>query len=87
MLYAFLRYYSRFDWATYCVTINGPVRKSDAATGAPACPMPERPAEELLMSTGLLDEQRAGSFLRPAAVSHLHSLMCAAPQTSPLNSR
>ena len=35
-LYAFLRYYSEFDWSRYGLTIEGPVLLSEMATAAVA---------------------------------------------------
>ena len=28
VLYRFLDYFSKFDWDSYCISLNGPVRKS-----------------------------------------------------------
>ncbi|KAL0375437.1 UNVERIFIED_CONTAM: hypothetical protein Sradi_3459400 [Sesamum radiatum] len=52
VLYKFLDYFSKFDWETYCISLNGPVRLSSLP--AIVAEMPEDCDRDLLLSSDFL---------------------------------
>ncbi|KAL7095141.1 hypothetical protein ACP275_10G005700 [Erythranthe tilingii] len=52
VLYKFLDYFSKFDWDTYCISLNGPIRLSSLP--ALIAEMPEDSDRDLLLSSDFL---------------------------------
>ncbi|KAL6574498.1 hypothetical protein OROMI_011783 [Orobanche minor] len=52
VLFKFLDYFSKFDWETYCISVNGPVRLSTLP--ALAVEMPEDSDRELMLRSDFL---------------------------------
>ncbi|KAL0347557.1 UNVERIFIED_CONTAM: hypothetical protein Scaly_1771700 [Sesamum calycinum] len=52
VLYKFLDYFSKFDWETYCISLNGPVRLSSLPSIV--AEMPEDSDRDLLLSSDFL---------------------------------
>ncbi|KAL6568770.1 hypothetical protein OROHE_004454 [Orobanche hederae] len=52
VLFKFLDYFSKFDWETYCISVNGPVRLSTLP--AIAVEMPEDSDRELMLRSDFL---------------------------------